>query len=120
MNFSSRKKNRETHTESVYTGEAHRLTPFASNTPDRPLPAHHHSALIVAAKPAVQKASTLAIKELGPPSMAQWPAIRSDLQGLVKDAQKMAFLNVTVGEAVTGLLIGVEVACWFYVGAFAV
>ena len=30
----------------------------------------------------------------------------------------MKFLDVTVKEAATGLLVGVEVACWFYMGKF--
>jgi len=42
--------------------------------------------------------------------------LHTGLKGLVKDAQTMKFMNVTVAQATTGLLVGVEVACWFYVG----
>eukprot|EP00730_Choanoeca_flexa_P007536 TRINITY_DN12347_c1_g5_i3.p1 TRINITY_DN12347_c1_g5~~TRINITY_DN12347_c1_g5_i3.p1 ORF type:complete len:115 (+),score=27.73 TRINITY_DN12347_c1_g5_i3:225-569(+) len=72
--------------------------------------------LVLVSQPIAKKVAGLAAKELGPPSPAQWPKIQKGLQGLVKDAQAMKFMNVTVAEATAGLLVGVEVACWFYVG----
>eukprot|EP00045_Choanoeca_perplexa_P001226 m.18458 g.18458 ORF g.18458 m.18458 type:complete len:115 (+) comp10810_c0_seq2:3-347(+) len=72
--------------------------------------------LMLVSQPVAKRASRLALKELGPPSPSQWPQIQKGLKGLVKDAQAMKFMNVTVAEATTGLLVGVEVACWFYVG----
>ncbi|EGD73521.1 hypothetical protein PTSG_05225 [Salpingoeca rosetta] len=68
------------------------------------------------AKPAMQTYGSLAMRELGPPSPAQWPTIQKDLQGLVKSAKSLKFINVSVKEAVTGALLGAEVLCWFYVG----
>ncbi|EDQ92782.1 uncharacterized protein MONBRDRAFT_30748 [Monosiga brevicollis MX1] len=72
--------------------------------------------LVVAAKPVVSRFAALASKELAPPSPAQWPQIKKGLTGLAKDAQSLKFMNLTVKEAASGALVGVEVAMWFFFG----
>ncbi len=35
---------------------------------------------------------------------------------MVKSAQKLSFLNLTVKEAAVNVAVTAEVICWFYVG----
>lgn len=71
----------------------------------------------MAGRPAAERLGALAVKELAPPSPAQWPAIKADLRGLVKSAQKMAFLDVTVKEAAINTLVAADVVFCFFIGA---
>ena len=72
---------------------------------------------MVAGQPTASKVWALAVKELGPPAPAQWPAIRKDLLALVGDAQKLKFLDASLKEAGLGLLVAADVAFFFYIGA---
>ena len=42
--------------------------------------------------------------------------VQKSVNSMVKSAQKLSFLNLTVAEAATNALVVVEVGCWFYVG----
>ncbi len=43
-------------------------------------------------------------------------AVQQSFQSIVKSAQKMSFLNLTVNEAAVNVAVAAEVLCWFYVG----
>eukprot|EP00056_Hartaetosiga_gracilis_P022359 m.29795 g.29795 ORF g.29795 m.29795 type:complete len:109 (+) comp9600_c1_seq2:101-427(+) len=66
--------------------------------------------------PYLLKYGPVVAKELAPPMPSQIPQIQKGVSSLVKSATTLKFLNVSVKEAVQGVLVGVEVACWFYVG----
>jgi len=54
--------------------------------------------------------------ELAPPSPADIPVAIADLSKKIANAQKQSFRAWTVNQAVLNTVVGVEVACWFFIG----
>ncbi len=75
-----------------------------------------HTVLARTAQPHLSKFWGLAKVELGPPSPAQWPEIKSGISKLWNSTLAGRFLDVSVSEGVRNTLIAVETGCWFYAG----
>lgn len=54
--------------------------------------------------------------ELTPPKPSQWPEIKEGFSNLYKSAMYGKFLDLTVTQATKNTLVGIEVACWFFIG----
>ncbi|KJE96426.1 ATP synthase g subunit [Capsaspora owczarzaki ATCC 30864] len=54
--------------------------------------------------------------ELLPPLPAEFGEVSRDASKVIHSAQKLSFLNLPIKEAVQKTLVGVEIACWFFVG----
>ena len=54
--------------------------------------------------------------ELGPPTPAQWPEVKEGFTKLFSSAVTGRFLDLSVKEATKKGLVGIEIACWFFVG----
>eukprot|EP00088_Acartia_fossae_P011744 TRINITY_DN15983_c0_g1_i1.p1 TRINITY_DN15983_c0_g1~~TRINITY_DN15983_c0_g1_i1.p1 ORF type:complete len:113 (-),score=19.08 TRINITY_DN15983_c0_g1_i1:128-427(-) len=54
--------------------------------------------------------------ELAPPSPADIPVAIGDLSTKIANAQKQSFRKWTVNQAVVNTVVGLEVACWFFIG----
>jgi len=54
--------------------------------------------------------------ELAPPSPAEIPAAINDLSVKVANLQKQTFRDWTVRQTALNVIVGVEVACWFFIG----
>eukprot|EP00049_Salpingoeca_infusionum_P018081 m.355679 g.355679 ORF g.355679 m.355679 type:complete len:115 (+) comp17305_c0_seq1:283-627(+) len=67
-------------------------------------------------KPVLRQAGGLALRELGPPGPGALSSVKADVSKMLKSAQGLKFLNVTVEQAVNKSVLAVEVACWFYIG----
>jgi len=54
--------------------------------------------------------------ELAPPSPAEIPTAISDLSVKVANIQKQTFKDWTVRQTALNVVVGVEIACWFFIG----
>jgi len=54
--------------------------------------------------------------ELAPPSPGELPVAIADLSTKVANLQKQAFRDWTVRQTAVNVVVGVEVACWFFIG----
>jgi len=54
--------------------------------------------------------------ELAPPSPGELPVAIADLSTKVANLQKQSFRAWTVRQAAINMVVGVEVACWFFIG----
>jgi len=77
-------------------------------------------ALLAAAKElATPKLNTFlryAKVELVPPTPAEIPAAIADISTKVANLQRQTFREWTVRQTAINVVVGVEVACWFFIG----
>ena len=71
---------------------------------------------LVLAKPKLRVFLHYAKTELRPPTPGELPQAIAGVGRLVKSARWSRVKDLTVREAWLNTLIGVEVACWFFVG----
>eukprot|EP00127_Corallochytrium_limacisporum_P002987 Clim_evm34s144 gene=Clim_evmTU34s144 len=74
------------------------------------------SSVVNATAPHVSKFASNYIKEAAPPMPKDMPAITRGFTDLVKSAQRMEFMNATVGEVALSGAVLFEVFGWFMVG----
>merc|ERR1712156_214223 len=68
------------------------------------------------ATPRLQTFVRYAKVELVPPSPAEIPAVQKGFQDLVLAARTGKYKALTVKQAWLNTLVGIEIACWFFVG----
>jgi len=54
--------------------------------------------------------------ELSPPSPGEIPVAIGELSTKVANLQKQTFRNWTVNQTVANVVVGTEIACWFFIG----
>jgi len=54
--------------------------------------------------------------ELAPPSPGEIPTAIADLSAKVANIQKQTFRDWTVRQTALNVVVGVEIACWFFIG----
>ena len=72
--------------------------------------------LEVAARPHLQTFWGHARVELAPPGLSQWPEIKQGLAKVWETGVTGRFMMKTTREAMQNTLVGLEIACWFFVG----
>jgi len=68
------------------------------------------------AKPQLNTFLRYAKVELAPPSPGEIPAAIADISTKVANLQKQTFRDWTVRQTAINAVVGVEVACWFFIG----
>jgi len=68
------------------------------------------------AKPQLNTFLRYAKVELTPPSPGEIPAAIADISTKVANLQKQTFREWTVRQTAINAVVGVEVACWFFIG----
>jgi len=68
------------------------------------------------ATPRLQTFLRYARVELAPPTPEQIPQATQAIKGLVAAARQGKWKTVTVKQATVNACIGIEVACWFFIG----
>jgi hypothetical protein len=59
---------------------------------------------------------TLSVLTHAHPQFGELGAVQQSFNSMVKSAQKLSFLNLTVKEVAVNVVVTAEVLCWFYVG----
>jgi len=68
------------------------------------------------AKPQLNTFLRYAKVELAPPSPGEIPVAIADISTKVANLQKQTFREWTVRQTAINVVVGAEVACWFFIG----
>merc|ERR1711893_251780 len=68
------------------------------------------------ATPKLQTFWKYARVELGPPSLGEMPQVQQGFTNLLRSARTQKWKELSVREATISTLVGVEIACWFFIG----